>query len=90
MLHRFSIIDTIVINIMIIEVMAKATSPSSFVDFRPRDVIGGSACCAFPLLSTVMFSMNIMILPTLYMFIICDTFCVNVFSYISILSNVLM
>ena len=36
-----SIINTIVINIMIIEVMYTAKSPHSFVDSRPRDVIDG-------------------------------------------------
>ena len=39
MLHRSSIINKIVINIMIIEVMGKTKSPPSFVDSRPRDVI---------------------------------------------------
>ncbi len=39
MLHRSSIINTIVINIMIIEVMYKAKLPHSFVDSRPRGVI---------------------------------------------------
>ena len=35
MLHRSSIINKIVINIMIIEVMYKAKLPHSFVDSRP-------------------------------------------------------
>ena len=35
----------------------------------------------------VMFSDEHYNLPTLYMFITNDTFCVNVFGYISILSN---
>ena len=39
MQHRSSTINTIVINIMIIEVMYKAKLPHSFVDFRPCDVI---------------------------------------------------
>ena len=39
LLHRSSIINKIVINIMIIEVMYTAKSPYSFVDSRPRDVI---------------------------------------------------
>ena len=38
-LHRSSIINKIVINIMIIEVMYTAKSPHSFVDSRPRDDI---------------------------------------------------
>ena len=39
MVHRSSIINNIVINIMIIEVMYKAKMPHSFVDSRLRDVI---------------------------------------------------
>ena len=42
MLDRSFIVNKIVINIMIIEVMDKAKSPLSFVDFRPRDVITSS------------------------------------------------
>ena len=42
MLHRSSIINNIVINIMIIEVMNIAKSLPRFVDFRPRDVIASS------------------------------------------------
>ena len=38
-LHRSSIINKIVINIMIIEVMYTAKSTHSFVDSRPRDDI---------------------------------------------------
>ena len=41
MLHRSSIINKIVINIMVIEVMYRAKLQPSFVDARPRDVIGG-------------------------------------------------
>ena len=41
MLHRSSIINKILINIMIIEVMYKTKSQHSFVEFRPRDIIAG-------------------------------------------------
>ena len=40
MLHRSFNINKIVINIMIIEVMYKAKLQHSFVDSRPRGVIG--------------------------------------------------
>ena len=39
MLHRSSIINKIVINIMLIKVMYKAKSPHRFVDSRSGDVI---------------------------------------------------
>ena len=39
MLHRSSIINKIIINIMIIEVIYKAKLPHTFVDSRPRGVI---------------------------------------------------
>ena len=39
MLHRSSIINKIVSNIMIIKVMYKAKLPHIFVDSRPRGVI---------------------------------------------------
>ena len=41
MLHRSSIINNVVMNIMIIEVLYRAKLQPSFVDAQPRDVIDG-------------------------------------------------